>query len=37
MFLIIYDFKIIYYKGTINPANGPSKRPDYKEGLTNVT
>jgi hypothetical protein len=37
MFLIIYNFKIIYYKGTINFTNRPSKKPDYKEGLTNIT
>jgi hypothetical protein len=26
-----YDFTIIYRKGTLNPADGLSKRPDHKE------
>jgi hypothetical protein len=29
MYLTGYDFKIYYQKGTANPTNAPSKRPDY--------
>jgi transposase InsO family protein len=37
MFLATYDFEIIYRKGTANPADGPSRRPDYEEGPADVT
>src|SRR6185437_17149702 len=26
-----YDFTIHYRKGSLNPADGPSRRPNYKE------
>src|SRR6185437_6131267 len=26
-----YDFTIHYRKGSLNPTDGPSRRPDYKE------
>ena len=26
-----YDFTIHYRKGSLNPADGPSRRPDYKK------
>jgi hypothetical protein len=28
--LSAYDFVILYRKGTLNPADGPSRRPDYQ-------
>ena len=31
MQLAPYDFTIHYRKGTLNPADGPSRRPDYTE------
>jgi hypothetical protein len=31
MYLISYDFEIYYQKGTINPADALSKRPDYNK------
>ena len=34
---MIYDFEIIYYKGALNPADKPSKRPNYENSLTNIT
>ena len=34
---MIYDFDIIYRRGTLNPTDGPSRRLDYKEGSINVT
>jgi hypothetical protein len=37
MYLVIYNFNIIYYRGTLNPIDRPSKRPNYKEGSINVT
>jgi len=37
MYLATYDFDIIYRRGTSNPADGPSRRPDYEEGSVNVT
>jgi RNase H-like domain found in reverse transcriptase/Reverse transcriptase (RNA-dependent DNA polymerase) len=37
MYLATYDFEIIYRKGTSNPADGPSRRPDYEDGLANIT
>jgi hypothetical protein len=30
--LSAYDFKIEHLEGTKNPADGPSRRPDYEEG-----
>ena len=30
MELLAYDFKIKYQAGKLNPANGPSRRPDYR-------
>jgi hypothetical protein len=27
--LLPYDFQIFYRKGALNPADGPSRRPDY--------
>jgi hypothetical protein len=27
--LLPYDFRIFYRKGALNPADGPSRRPDY--------
>jgi hypothetical protein len=30
--LSAYDFKIEHLEGTKNPADGPSRRPDYKQG-----
>jgi hypothetical protein len=37
MYLATYDFDIIYRRGTSNPADGPSRRPDYEEGSVDVT
>jgi hypothetical protein len=37
MYLTMYNFKIIYYKGTFNPTDSPSRRPDYKDSLANIT
>ncbi len=37
MYLTTYDFEILYRKGTANPANAPSRRPDYVDGPANVT
>ena len=37
MYLAIYDFDIIYYRGTLNPMDRPSRRPNYKEGSINIT
>ena len=34
---MIYDFDIIYYRGTLNPIDRPSKRLNYKEGSINIT
>ena len=31
MYLAAYDFEIHYRKGLLNPADGPSRRLDYKE------
>jgi hypothetical protein len=30
--LSAYDFKIEHLEGTKNPADGPSRRPDYEQG-----
>ena len=30
--LSAYDFEIVYRPGKYNPADGPSRRPDYKPG-----
>ena len=32
LFLAPYDFRIYYRKGALNPADGPSRRPDYQLG-----
>jgi len=32
MHLAPYDFTIYYRKGKLNPADGPSRRPDYISG-----
>jgi hypothetical protein len=37
MYLITYDFDIIYRRGTLNPIDRPSRRPNYKEGSINIT
>ena len=37
MYLTTYDFEIIYCRGTLNPADGPSKRLDYEDGPADVT
>lgn len=37
MYLAAYDFQIMYRKGSANPADGPSRRPDYVEGPTDNT
>jgi hypothetical protein len=34
---MIYDFDIIYRRGTLNPIDRPSRRPNYKEGFINMT
>jgi hypothetical protein len=34
--LLPYDFKIFYWKGSLNPADGPSRRPDYLEGAQEI-
>ena len=34
---MIYDFNIIYYRGTLNPIDRPNKRLNYKEGSINIT
>jgi hypothetical protein len=34
---MIYDFDIIYYRGALNPIDGPSRRLNYKEGSINIT
>ena len=31
MYLAGYDFEVHYRKGAANPADGPSRRPDYEE------
>jgi hypothetical protein len=31
MYLIDYNFKIYYQKGITNPADTPSKKPDYNK------
>ena len=28
--LSAFDFRLVYRKGTLNPADGPSRRPDYQ-------
>src|SRR5881392_3389973 len=30
--LVPYDFQIFYRKGSLNPADAPSRRPDYCAG-----
>jgi len=30
-YLASYDFEILYRQGSLNPADGPSRRPDYRE------
>jgi hypothetical protein len=37
MYLIIYDFNIIYYRSTLNPIDKPSRRLNCKEGSINIT
>ena len=37
MYLTIYDFNIIYYRGTLNPIDGPNRRLNYKEDSINIT
>ncbi len=37
MYLASYDFEIIYWKGTTNSTNRPSRRPDYKDSPTDLT
>jgi len=32
-FLANYDFVLVHIKGTKNPADGPSRRPDYMENV----
>ena len=32
-FLASYDFVLVHIKGTKNPADGPSRRPDYMENV----
>ena len=34
---MIYDFNIIYYRGTLNPIDRLNRRPNYKEGSINMT
>jgi reverse transcriptase-like protein len=34
--LLPYDFRIFYRKGTLNPADGPSRRPDYLAGAEEI-
>ena len=37
MYLATYDFEIMYRRGASNPADGPSRRPDYVDGPADVT
>jgi hypothetical protein len=37
MYLMTYDFNIIYRRGTLNPIDRPSKRLNYKESFINIT
>src|SRR5436190_16205983 len=30
---LTYDFVLVHIKGTKNPADGPSRRPDYMENV----
>jgi hypothetical protein len=34
--LLPYDFHIFYRKGALNPADGPSRRPDYLDGAEEI-
>jgi hypothetical protein len=34
--LLPYDFRIFYRKGALNPADGPSRRPDYLADVEEV-
>jgi hypothetical protein len=34
--LLPYNFQIFYRKGTLNPADGPSRRPDYLADMEEV-
>jgi hypothetical protein len=34
--LLPYDFRLFYRKGTLNPADAPSRRPDYLDGSEEV-
>ena len=34
--LLPYDFRIFYRKGLLNPADAPSRRPDYLDGSEEV-
>ena len=34
--LLPYDFNIFYRKGALNPADGPSRRPDYLDGAEEI-
>jgi hypothetical protein len=37
MYFIIYNFKIIYYKGIINSINRLNKKLNYKDSFVNIT
>ena len=34
MYLAAFDFNIYYRKGVLNPADGPSRRPDYGPAIS---
>jgi hypothetical protein len=36
-FLAVFDFEIVHRKGKENPADAPSRRPDYAEGQERVS
>ena len=37
MYLAIYNFEIMYYRGASNPADRPSRHPDYINGPADMT
>jgi len=37
MYLASYNFEIIYWKGTTNLANRPSRRPNYEDSPIDLT
>ncbi len=29
--ILAFDFRLVYYKRTLNPMDGPSRRPEYQK------